>query len=162
MKLNTHIPTPAPKYEKNKALKLLIAAGAALFYGIFILCAYVCMVYRHSPAIGIVVLAAPVFFGVIVFVREKDIEKAYVEICGDSVRVVDYCFGVEKEKVFLRSDITSVEIAISFSHKVKGSRMNNVSYLVFRKQGQYLFKMICLPNTKEIWKAYLNNPDLLQ
>ena len=71
--------------------------------------------------------------------------------------VVDYYWGVKKEKHISFSDITSAEICIGYSHTVKGYRLNfaGMRYVVFKKGNRYLFKIIYLPETEEIFKQYL-------
>ena len=87
----------------------------------------------------------------------KDIENAYIEIKENEIIVVDYYWGVKKEKHISFSDITSAEICIGYSHKVKGYRWSfaGMRYIVFKKDKKYLFKIIYLPETEEIFKQYL-------
>ena len=85
----------------------------------------------------------------------KDFEKAYIEIKGNDIYVVDYYYGIKKEKHFLVSDITAAEILSGRSFKVKGWRIQQFSYIVFKNSKKYMFKIICLPETKELFKKYL-------
>ena len=106
---------------------------------------------------SIFVILIPIALTAIILLHIKDMEKAYVEIKEDVIYVVDYYWGIKKEKHISRSDITSAEICIGYSHKVKGYRFSfaGMRYIVFRNNKKYLFKIIYLPETKEIFKQYL-------
>ena len=155
MKLNTHTRTPRPKTSKfAKGLPVLCAI---LMFGVFGLGSFACFYYAQSFVGGISIILIPVLPTAIILIHIKDIEKAYIEIKENEVHVVDYYLGVKKEKHISFSDITSVEICIGYSHKVKGYRLSfsGVRYIVFRKDKRYLFKIIYLPETEEIFKHYL-------
>ena len=94
---------------------------------------------------------------IITLIPFKDMEKAYIEIKENKIHVVDYYCGIKKEKLFSFSDITSAEICIGNSLKVKGYRISEmgIQYIVFRNGKKYLFKIIHLPETEEIFKQYL-------
>ncbi|MBQ3183477.1 MAG: hypothetical protein IJB57_07390 [Clostridia bacterium] len=98
---------------------------------------------------------------VIIMVFIKDIERAYVEINGDKIHTVDYYFGIKKEKDFSFFDITSADIYLGKSLKVKGHResVSGIRYIVFRNGKKYLFKIIYLPETVEIFKQYINTAE---
>ena len=85
----------------------------------------------------------------------EGLEKAYIEIKGNDIYVVDYYYGIKKEKHFFVSDITAAEILSGRSFKVKGFRIQQCSYIVLKKEKKYLFKIICLPETKELFQKYL-------
>ncbi len=86
-----------------------------------------------------------------------DMDKAYIEINGNNIRVVDYYLGKPRTKTYSFFDITSAEIALGYSPRVKGYRMGvaGIRYIVFKNKKQYLFKIIYLPETEEIFKQYL-------
>ena len=155
MKLNTHAPTPRP--QNSNFIKALFLICAILIYSIFGLGAFACFYYANSIAGGILVIMIPVLMTAIIFTHIKDIERAYVEIQGNEIYVVDYYWGIKKEHRFSFSDITSAEICIGYSHKVKGYRLSfaGMRYIVFKKGNKYLFKVIYLPETEEIFKQYL-------
>ena len=155
MKLNTHDRTPRP--ESSKLIKGLFVLCGVLMYSIFGLVSFACFYYANSIAGGILVIMIPVLMTAIIFTHIKDIERAYVEIQGDEIYVVDYYWGIKKEKHLSFSDITSTEICLGYSHKVKGYRLNamGMRYIVFRNSRKYLFKIIYLPETAEIFKQYL-------
>ena len=155
MKLNTHDRTPRP--ENSKLIKGLFVLCGILMYSIFVLVSFVCFYYAHSFIGGMSIILIPVLLTAIILIHIKDIEKAYIEIKENEIYVVDYYWGIKKEKHISFSDITSAEICIGYSHKVKGYRLSfaGMRYIVFKKDNKYLFKVIYLPETKEIFKQYL-------
>ena len=155
MKLNTHAPTPRP--QNSNFIKVLFLICVFLIYSIFGLVSFACFYYAHSFIGGISVILIPVLLTAIILIHIKDIEKAYIEIKENEIYVVDYYWGIKKEKHISFSDITSAEICIGYSHKVKGYRLSfaGMRYIVFKKDNKYLFKIICLPETEEIFKQYL-------
>ena len=155
MKLNTHDLTPRP--ENSKLINGLFVLCGVLMYSIFGLGSFACFYYANSIAGGILVIMIPFLMTAIIRIHMKDIERAYVEIQGDEIYVVDYYWGIKKEKHLSFSDITSTEICLGYSHKVKGYRLNamGMRYIVFRNNRKYLFKIIYLPETAEIFKQYL-------
>ena len=155
MKLNTHDRTPRP--QNNKLIKGLLVLCAILMFGVFGLVSYACFYYAKSFIGGVLVILVPVLLTVMILIHIKDVERAYVEINGNEIYVVDYYWGVKKEKRFSFSDITSAEICIGYSHKVKGYRLSfaGMRYIVFKKDNQYLFKIIDTPEIEEVFKQYL-------
>ncbi len=156
MKLNTHDRTPRP--HNSNSIKVLFLICAILIYSIFSLGAFACFYYAQSFIGGIFVILIPmVLLTAIILIHIKDIEKAYIEIKENKIYVVDYYWGIKKEKHISFSDITSAEICIGYSHKVKGYRLSfaGMRYIVFKKDNKYLFKVIYLPETEEIFKQYL-------
>ena len=155
MKLNTHDRTPRPK--NSKLIKGLFLFCWLLIFSMFCLLAFACFYYAKSIAGGLSVLLIPILMTAIILTHIKDMEKAYIEIIDDEIYVVDYYWGIKKEKHFTFSDITSAEICIGYSHKVKGYRHSDVGmkYIVFKSDDKYLFKIIALPKTKDIFKEYM-------
>ena len=155
MKLNTHDRTPRPKY--SKLVKILLLLYAILVFGIFGLVSFACFYYAQSFIGGISAILTPILLTAIILIHIKDIEKAYIKIKENEIYVVDYYWGVKKEKHISYTDITSAEICIGYSHKVKGYRLSfaGMRYIVFKKDNKYLFKIIYLPETEEIFKQYL-------
>ena len=155
MKLNTHDRTPRP--ENSKLIKGLFVLCGVLMYSIFGLVSFACFYYARSIFGGIFVILIPIALTAIILLHIKDMEKAYVEIKEDVIYVVDYYWGIKKEHRFSFSDITSAEICIGYSHKVKGYRLSfaGMRYIVFKKDNKYLFKVIYLPETEKIFKQYL-------
>lgn len=157
MKLNTHDRTPRP--ENSSRIKALFWLCAILIYSIFGLVAFACFYYAQSFVGGISVIMIPVLLTVIILIHIKDMEKAYVEITENGICVVDYYWGIQKEKHISFSDITSAEIHMGYSHKVKGYRFSAVGmrYIVFKNGNKYLFKIIALPETEDLFKQYIQN-----
>ncbi len=155
MKLNTHDRTPRPK--NSKLVIFLLALCAVLSSSMFGLVAFACFYYAQSIIGGVSVILILILLTAIIIVPIKDMEKAYVEIKENEFYVVDYYCGVKKEKHISCSDITSAEIDAGYSYKVKGYRFSNAGmrYIVFKKNNKYLFKIIALPETEELFKHYL-------
>ena len=155
MKLNTHDPTPG--LESNKLLKGLFVFYGVLVYILFGLVSFACFYYAQSFIGGISVILIPIFMTTIILTYIKDMGRAYVEIDENEIHIVDYYWGIKKEKHISYADITSAEICIGYSHQVRGYRWNfaGMRYIVFKKDNKYLFKIIHLPETEEIFKQYI-------
>ncbi len=153
MKLNTHDHTP-----RSKASKLVTAMFVIWFA---LLCSMLCVVgffYAKSVADGILLILISVLPTAFILIPFIDIQKAYVEISDDQIRIVDYYCGIKKEKQIACSEITSAEIHIHYSRQVKGYRLGSPDYrkyIVFKKDNKYLFKIIALPETEKIFEEYL-------
>ena len=153
MKLNTHNRTPKP--QNSNIIKVLLLLNTALIYGMFGLLSFARFYYAQSFIGGISVILIPVLLTAIILIHIKDIENAYIEIKENEILVVDYYWGVKKEKHISFSDITSANILPGFSSKVKGVRISQLPYIVFRNNKKYLFKIMCLPETEEFFKQYI-------
>ena len=155
MKLNTHDRTPRP--ENSKLIKGLFVLCGVLMYSIFGLVSFACFYYANSIVGGIFIILIPVLMTALILTHNKDMERAYVELNENEIHIVDYYWGIKKEKHISYDDITSAEICIGYSHKVKGYRLSiaGMRYIVFKKDKKYLFKVIYLPETEEIFKQYL-------
>lgn len=155
MKLNTHDPTPRP--QKNRLLTILWVISAIL---ICIMCGitiFAGFAYADTPVAGVFLILLYTSMAIITLIPFKDMKKAYVEIKENDIYVVDYYWGIKKEKYISFSDITSAEIHIGYSHKVKGYRFcaTGMRYIVFKNGNKYLFKIIALPETEELFQTYL-------
>ncbi len=155
MKLNTHDRTPRP--QNSKLINALFAICGILMFVIFGLLSFACFYYAQSIVGGILAIFIPILLTATILIYIKDMEKAYVEIKEKEFHVVDYYWGIKKEKHISFSDITSAEIHLGYSHKVKGYRFSNLGmrYIVFKKDNKYLFKIIYLPETEELFRKYL-------
>ena len=114
---------------------------------------------NFSEAIGISFVALSKKMNNLIAISQKDMDKAFVEIVDDVVSVTDYYFGVKKEKTFSMCEIETAEILIGYSIRVRGYRYSNAgcTYIVFRGNGgKYMFKVICVPETKQFFSKYLN------
>ncbi len=155
MKLNTHSPTPCP--ENNQPIEGLFMLSAILICSLFGLAAFACFYYAHSITGGVFVIAVPVLLTAFILLLVRDMKRAYVEIRGHEIYVVDYYLGIQKEKHFSLSEITSAEICLGNSLMVKGYRLHaaGTQYIVFRNGKKYLFKIICLPEIEQLFKQYI-------
>ena len=99
MKLNTHDRTPRPK--NSKLVTCLFVMCFVLNYLMFGPGAFAVCYYGKSVVGGLLVLAVPVVFTLAVGIPVSDIKKAYVEISDNNIYVVDYYFGIRKEKHFI-------------------------------------------------------------
>ena len=155
MKLYTHNRTPKPK--NSKLTIFLFVLCYVLTCLIFGLMAFLCFYYAQSIIGSVSVILIYLVLTAIIAVPIIDMEKAYVEIKESEIYVVDYFFGIKKEKYIALSDITSAEIKSGRSLKVKGHRYSNfgIEYIVFMKDDKYLFKIIASPETEEIFKQYI-------
>lgn len=136
----------------------MLVIGYSLIITLFALVAIVCSLYISSPAPAIVILIPMFILTGLTWIVQKDMNRAYVEISGDTITVVDYYFGIRKEKAFQTLDISGAEIVIGYSMRVRGYRYSNggCTYLVFRDHsGHYLFKVMCVPETKQFFDHYL-------
>ena len=157
MKLNTHDRTPRPKPLKSKLEIVLWSMLAVSICGMCGITIFAGFAYAETPLAGVFLILLYAAMAIMIRIPIKDIEKAYVEINANNIHVVDYYCGIKKEKLFSFSDITSAEICIGYSLKVKGYRISEmgIQYIVFRNGKKYLFKIIHLPETEEIFKQYL-------
>ena len=155
MKLNTHDRTPRPK--NSKLVKGLLLFCWLLMFSIFCLGSFACFYYAKSIAGGLSVLLIPILMTALILTHIKDMERAYVEINENEIHIVDYYWGIKKEKHISYADITSAEIHIGYSHKVRGYRWSfaGMQYIVFKNGDKYLFKIIALPETEKIFKQYI-------
>lgn len=160
MRLNTHDRTPRPKM--SKFLKIMFAIVGILMYGIFALVAFAVFYYGHSIGGGIFVLLLPLILTALGAIFLLDMSRAYVEIDGDEINVVDfYCF-IKKEKHFTFSDIAKVKIISRYSPNPHGYmwRTALIQYIVLKNdRNKYLFKIIYTPETAKIFERYIDNGD---
>ena len=155
MRFNTHDKTP--RSQNSKRLKVTFAVSLAVVGGAFLFFAVVCSYYAKSilPAV-MILLALGVPMG-LACIMTCDMNRAYVEIDGEQIRVVDYYFGVKREKTFLTADVASAQSFWGGSFRIKGYRWNLVGmrYIVFRgENGRYLFKILDTQETREAFGAF--------
>ena len=153
MRLNTHDRTPRPK--NSKFIKGMFLLLFVLEYFIVGMLAFACIYYAESFIWGICVILIAVCLTVLILIPIKDLEKAHVEITDKDILVVDYYWGIKKEKHFLFSDITSAEVVPGSSIKIKGERIRQIPYIVLRNNKKYLFKIIYLPETETLFKQHM-------
>ena len=155
MRFCTHSQTPCPKTPKF--ISALLFVGVGLVYFVFALGSFACFYYANSILGGVLMIVLPVALTFWYRITMRDMSKAYIEIDDDSIRVVDYYLGIKKEKVFSFSDISSGEIALGYSHKVRGYRFSvmGTRYIILKRDKEYLFKIIYLPETENVFKRFL-------
>ena len=156
MRFNTHDRTPRPK--TGKLIKTLLAICMILVFSIFALGAFASVYYEHNIIAGIIIILIPFAMTAIGSILITDMLRAYVEIIDDSIVIVDYYFGIKKEKHYTFQDIESVKAELGYSFHTRGYRMRGiVQYLVFRgHKNKYLFKVAYFPETKEFFEKYFN------
>lgn len=154
MKFNTHEETPAK--PASPELKIALVLLCILVYGIF---AYLIILAWSSFDFvfeKVIICAAPIFFTLVCITFTFDVPRAYVELSGDKVIVVDYYFFIKRERHLLIQDIETVEdapVGPGRGYQIRGEK-----YLYFRNaQGKYLFKLINLQNNKDLILQYLRN-----
>ena len=156
MRFNTHDRTPRPK--TGKLIKFLFAVCYILTFSIFVMGAFACIYYAHNIIVGIIMILLPLILTAFVAIIITDMQRAYVEIIDDSIVVVDYYFGIRKEKRYTFKDIEKVKVELGYSFHTKGYCMRGIiTYLVFRGQkNKYLFKVANFPETKEFFEKYFD------
>jgi len=157
MRFNTHDRTPRTQTPRRlKALWVCCFGGMGLFFGFI---AVVCSVSVGSILPAVIILMPMLLLAGWVWIIHKDMERASVEVVGETVTVTDYCFGRKKERVFPLETLASAEILPPGSLRIRGYRQNFAcNYLVFYDAGgRYLFKLLCVPETVHFFGAYIQN-----
>ena len=149
MRFNTHDRTP--RLPMRRLGKLSLAVSAVLIYGLFVLAAVVFSLETHSPLPALLILLLVLLLTALVALRCSDFTRAYVEIDGDRIRVVNYLFGIKKEKFFSLREIESAECTV-----IQVSRFRSAPYLQFRGANRkYLFKLYDCPETEAFFHEFL-------
>ena len=157
MRFNTHDRTP--KIETKKSLKIMLALSYGFMISFFLFMSIACSLYINSVMPVVLILAPISVLAILIAVSQKDMDRACIEIVDDVISVTDYYFGIKNEKTFSMREIDTAEILIGSSMRVRGYRYANAgcTYIVFRDNGgKYMFKVICVPETKEFFGKYLN------
>lgn len=156
MIFNTHDRTP--KIQSSKTVKVIFAINIGLFGAVFLFMAIVCSLEINSIMPAVLILVPVSVLAMLIVIPQRDMDKATVEIVGDKIIATDYYFGIKKEKSFLTSDIAVAEVLTGHSLRIRGYRysMAGFTYIVFRDHhGKYMFKIICLPETMQVFGRYL-------
>ena len=156
MRFNTHDQTP--RRQSSKQLKILLAVSLSFVGACLLFFAVVCSYYAKSILPALIILLAIGIPSALLFVMNRDMNMAYVEIMGGEIRVVDLYFGIKKENKFLVSDIKTAESYWGGSLRIKGYRwrFGGMHYIVFRDgDGKYLFKILDLPETRDVFGAFV-------
>ena len=152
MIFNTHDRTP--KLKTNKTLKIMLILCWSLIGAFFLFLAIATSIMSHSILPALIILIPVAFIASFAIVTTIDMNKAYVQIDGDNITVVDYYFFSKKERCFRIDVIKTAEIALGYSFRVRGYRysMMGYSYIIFRDTNKkYLFKVINCPETNEFF-----------
>ena len=121
---------------------------------LFLFVAIATSIMSHSIFPALIILIPTILIVTFVIVTTIDMNKAYVQIDGDNITVVDYYFFSKKERCFRIDVIKTAEIALGYSFRVRGYRyrMMGYSYIIFRDtNNKYLFKVINCPETNEFF-----------
>lgn len=151
MVFNTHERTP--KIKTNKPLKIMLAVCYGFTGAFFLFTAIATSIMSQSIAPIFLILVPLLSIAAIAIITQVDMEKAYVEIEGDRIRVVDYyCFRRKERTVFMH-EIKNVKIVHGNSFAIRGYRFGGhiaAFYIVFRDENnKYLFKVLNCPETNE-------------
>ena len=157
MRFNTHARTP--KIETKKSLKIMLTISFGLMISLFLFMTIVCSLHINSVMPAVLILTPVLVLAILIAVSQKDMDRAFIEIVDDVISVTDYYFGIKKEKIFSMHEIKTAEILIGSSMRVHGYRYSNAgcTYIVFSGNGgKYMFKVICVPETKQFFSKYLS------
>ena len=157
MIFNTHDRTP--KIKTNKTLKIMLISCWSFMGAFFLFIAIATSIMSHSIVPAAIILIPVTFIAAFGIVTMIDMNKAYIQIDGENITVVDYYFFSRKEKCFTIDEIKTAEIALGYSSfRVRGYRhgMAGFSYIVFRNDNnKYLFKVINCPETNDFFSKYI-------
>ena len=95
MIFNTHDRTP--KLKTNKTLKIMLILCWSLIGALFLFLAIVTSIISHSILPALIILIPVAFIASFAIVTTIDMNKAYVQIDGDNITVVDYYFSPKKK-----------------------------------------------------------------
>lgn len=157
MRFHTH--DRMTKIKTKKSVHIMLAAGFGLMAAIFLFLSVVLSLYIRSIMPAILILSPLILLAVCIAITQKDMDKAFVEITNGQIYVSDSYFGIKKEKRFSAQAVHSAEILPGSSLHVRGLRygIGGFTYIVFRDPaGKYLFKVLCVPETKQFFGEYLN------
>ena len=155
MIFNTHDRTP--KIKTSKTLKIMLISCWSFIGAVFLFFAIATSIMSRSILPALIILIPVALVVTAVIVSSSDMNKAYVQIEGDSITVVDYYFFSKKERCFKIDEIKTAEIKLGYSFRVRGYRysMMGFSYIVFRNDNnKYLFKVINCPETNDFFSKH--------
>ena len=140
------------KYKMKRSAKILFTIIAVIWALLLILITVVLAIETHNIIEPFCLVILPFVLLALVFVViEKDEKKAFVEIVGDKITVVDYFFGIKQQKVFSVKNIVKAEITLG-GYSWPGT---SATYLSFRgEKNKYLFSLICTPQAKSYFEQY--------
>ena len=155
MFFNTHDRTP--KIKTNKTLKIMLISCCSFIGAVFLFFAIATSIMSRSILSALIILIPTILILTFVIVTTIDMNKAYVQIEGNNITVVDYYFFSKKERCFKIDEIKTAEIAFGYSFRLRGYRygMMGFSYIVFRNDNnKYLFKVINCPETNDFFSKH--------
>ena len=105
----------------------------SLIGAFFLLLTIATSIMSHSILPALIILISVAFIASFAIVTTIDMNKAYVQIDGDNITVVDYYF-FKKERCFRFDEIKTAEIALGYYFRVRGYRysMMGYSYIIQR------------------------------
>ena len=124
---------------------------------LFLFAAIATSIMSRSILPALIILIPVTLIVAFAIIVTTDMNKAYVQIEGNNVTVVDYYFFSKKERCFKIDEIKTTEIVLGYSFRVRGYRysMMGFSYIVFRNaDNKYLFKIINCPETNEFFSKH--------
>ena len=155
MIFNTHDRTP--KIKTNKTLKILLISWWSFIGAVFLFFAIATSIMSRSILPALIILIPVTLIVAFAIIVTTDMNKAYVQIEGNNITVVDYYFFSKKERCFKIDEIKTTEIVLGYSFRVRGYRysMMGFSYIVFRNDNnKYLFKVINCPETNDFFSKH--------
>ena len=129
----------------------------SLMGALFLFAAIATSIMSRSILPALIILIPVTLIVAFAIIVTTDMNKAYVQIEGNNVTVVDYYFFSKKERCFKIDEIKTTEIVLGYSFRVRGYRysMMGFSYIVFRNaDNKYLFKIINCPETNEFFSMH--------
>ena len=100
----------------------------SLIGAFFLFLAIATSIMSHSILPALIILIPVAFIASFAIVTTIDMNKAYVQIDGDNITVVDYYFFSKKERCFRIDVIKTAEIALGYSFRVRGYRYSMMGY----------------------------------
>ena len=155
MIFNTHDRTP--KIKTNKTLKIMLISCWSFIGAVFLFFAIATSIMSRSILPALIILIPVTLIVAFAIIVTTDMNKAYVQIEGNNVTVVDYYFFSKKERCFKIDEIKTMENVLGYSFRVRGYRysMMGFSYIVFRNDNnKYLFKVINCPETNDFFSKH--------
>ena len=129
MIFNTHNRTP--KIQTNKTLKIMLISCWSLMVAFFLFFAIATSVMSQSILPAVIILIPITLITVFAIITTIDMNKAYVQIDGESIIAVDYYFFLRKEKCFTIDEIKTAEIALGYSFRVRGYRYSMMGFSLY-------------------------------
>ena len=129
----------------------------SLMGALFLFAAITTSIMSRSILPALIILIPATIIVTFAIVTTIDMNKAYVQIEGNNITVVDYCFFSKKERCFKIDEIKTAEIALGYSFRVRRYRYSimGFSYIVFRNDNnKYLFKIINCPETNDFFSKH--------